>query len=78
MVEDRFPSKQSKKTHARLEEELRILYVAVTRAKECLYLTWSNPSKISRFILQLRQVRTIENHKGIQRVSQCATDITNG
>jgi len=57
MVEDRFPSKQAKKSQARLEEELRILYVAVTRAKERLFLSWSRPSRVSRFVGQLQQIQ---------------------
>jgi DNA helicase-2/ATP-dependent DNA helicase PcrA len=41
--------------HGDLEEERRLLYVAITRAKEELYITipqqyHNNPTKVSRFL----------------------------
>jgi DNA helicase-2/ATP-dependent DNA helicase PcrA len=40
VLDGRFPSLQASQNEAELEEELRLLYVAVTRAKENLYLTY--------------------------------------
>ena len=40
LVDGRFPSSYSFLTDEELEEERRLLYVAVTRAKQCLYLTF--------------------------------------
>ena len=40
LVDGRFPSSYSFLTEEELEEERRLLYVAVTRAKQCLYLTF--------------------------------------
>jgi DNA helicase-2/ATP-dependent DNA helicase PcrA len=35
-----FPSSRSLESEAAIEEERRLFYVAVTRAKDELYLTW--------------------------------------
>lgn len=62
MEENIFPSARSSNTQSDLEEERRLAYVAITRAKQQLYLTcaatrrvFGSPSsnKISRFVREL-------------------------
>ena len=62
MEENIFPSSRSMESEADLEEERRLAYVAITRAKEKLYLTHSTErmlygrtdrNRISRFVKEL-------------------------
>ncbi len=64
MEENIFPSARSRESEADIEEERRLAYVAVTRAKERLYLTFAaqrllfgrtDHNKVSRFIKELPQ-----------------------
>ena len=50
LQEKELPSKQAR-TDAEIEEERRLLYVGMTRAKSVLWLTWSG--KPSRFLREL-------------------------
>jgi len=52
LSEERFPSRFCK-TEGDIEEERRLFYVAVTRAKELLYLTLNSKNKPSRFLKEL-------------------------
>ncbi len=42
------------KTEAELAEERRLFYVAITRAKSSLWLSWNRPGQQSRFFAQLQ------------------------
>ena len=42
------------KTEAELAEERRLFYVAITRAKSSLWLSWNRPGQQSRFFNQLQ------------------------
>jgi DNA helicase II / ATP-dependent DNA helicase PcrA len=62
MEEELFPSRMSSNTPHELEEERRLFYVAITRAKERLYLSnaetrykWGDPTicRPSRFIMEI-------------------------
>ena len=74
LVDGRFPSSYSFLTEEELEEERRLLYVAVTRAKQCLYLTFpvqvydkftgSVLSKPSRFLDDVSE--SLVNHLGLE------------
>lgn len=78
MEENIFPSQRSCFTQTELEEERRIAYVAITRAKEKLYLTRSdsrmlfgkpNYNKPSRFLGELPKENYVtETEKGADRV----------
>ena len=52
LSEDRFPSRFCK-TKEDIEEERRLFYVAITRAKKLLYLTSNSKNKPSRFLKEL-------------------------
>ena len=69
MEEGLLPHHYSLDTHAQLEEERRLLYVAMTRARSRLYLThaaararWgiTHVCEPSRFVSDLRHVATLD------------------
>jgi DNA helicase-2/ATP-dependent DNA helicase PcrA len=58
-----FPHQKSMESEHELEEERRLMYVAMTRAETFLYLTWAGfrrgqPSKKSRFINEIEEYAT--------------------
>jgi DNA helicase II / ATP-dependent DNA helicase PcrA len=64
MEEGLFPHSQSMETNAELEEERRLCYVGITRAKKKLFVTWTPfrknygpdagfPAQISRFLKEM-------------------------
>ncbi|WPM32636.1 ATP-dependent helicase [Hydrogenobacter sp. T-2] len=44
------PHEKAKESQEEIEEELRLFYVAITRAKELLFMTYTRNSKPSRFL----------------------------
>ncbi len=44
------PHEKAKESQEEMEEELRLFYVAITRAKELLFMTYTRNSKPSRFL----------------------------
>jgi DNA helicase-2/ATP-dependent DNA helicase PcrA len=46
------------KTAAELAEEKRLFYVAITRAKESLWLSWNKPTQPSRFFSLLQAAQS--------------------
>lgn len=85
LEENYFPIKRSDTTEEDIEEERRLMYVAVTRARERLYLTCSrtrfmygkqNTSQVSRFIKELgfeQEANSIKDYS-----SQTASTIFSG
>jgi DNA helicase-2/ATP-dependent DNA helicase PcrA len=60
LEEKELPSRQAR-TSDEIDEERRLLYVGMTRAKRILWLTWSG--KRSRFIAELGHAQTPDAHK---------------
>ena len=68
LIEGRFPSLYSMHSMEELEEERRLFYVAITRAKKYLLIThafwrnnWDNALKISRFVKEIPRECVIED-----------------
>ena len=90
LVEDRFPSRKAMQRAEDLEEERRLMYVACTRAKECLKLFvpgsvynrssgMSDPTLPSPFVLELPgdiYVRRTESYGGGLNHSQPSAQAT--
>ncbi len=74
MEENIFPSQRSMESDAEIEEERRLAYVAITRAKRELYLTYSNQRMLfgmtnrnrkSRFLKELPEELLNEESEGL-------------
>jgi DNA helicase-2/ATP-dependent DNA helicase PcrA len=56
-----FYAEKADPTSGQMDEELRCLYVALTRAKDRVFVTWNKSSGPSRFVDLLRRVLTVRN-----------------
>ena len=81
MEENIFPSQRSMESEAEIEEERRLAYVAITRAKKELYLTHSNErilfgmtnrNRKSRFVKELPDDLLVEDSEGLIQSSGMA------
>ncbi|MEW6041737.1 MAG: 3'-5' exonuclease, partial [Elusimicrobiota bacterium] len=82
LEEGLFPINAANSSDEEMEEERRLCYVGMTRAKECLFLTWANTRKLfgisymnlaSRFILESKVVKETWLPKGEEDVQVIST-----
>lgn len=76
MEEDLFPHANSRGSQAALEEERRLCYVGMTRAKEHLYMTWSKMRYIWQEQRMMRRSRFIKeiSEKYVQNLKKSGSN----